>query len=216
MMPENQKEILLKGRGPFRRCVVTGETRLKSQLIRFVVAPDGLVIADLAAKLPGRGIWLSPGHNVIEKACRGNSFARSAKRPANVPGALLEDLDRALEGRCLDALGLARRAGQLVAGFEKVRSWLQTGKIEVLVQAREASEGGKGKLQALARAISPSMEIVELFEARQLGRALGRGEWVHVGLSSGGIAGRFAADVARLSALRTNRGASRSEESGRE
>ena len=37
-------------------------------MIRFVVAPDRSVVADLTSRLPGRGIWLSVGADVLQAA----------------------------------------------------------------------------------------------------------------------------------------------------
>ena len=39
---------------------MTGAVMPKDALLRFVLAPDGQVVPDLAGKLPGRGIWVTP------------------------------------------------------------------------------------------------------------------------------------------------------------
>src|SRR5262245_60547881 len=74
--------------GPLRRCVVTRERLPKERLIRFVIAPDRAVVPDLAATLPGRGIWLSASLDVIETARAqgglGRAFARAARGPVIV------------------------------------------------------------------------------------------------------------------------------------
>ena len=54
--------------GPLRRCIVTRERLPKERMIRFVVAPDNVLIPDLAATLPGRGMWLSARADVLETA----------------------------------------------------------------------------------------------------------------------------------------------------
>ncbi|PTT78165.1 DNA-binding protein, partial [Pseudomonas sp. HMWF010] len=41
-----------------RKDVVLGEATDESRLIRFVEGPGGIVVPDLARKLPGRGIWV--------------------------------------------------------------------------------------------------------------------------------------------------------------
>lgn len=189
--------------GPLRRCIVTGQVLPRGELLRFVVGPDQVVLPDLAGKLQGRGIWLSPSRNVLEKACRKNLFARAARQSVRVPDDLAMQVERLLERRCLDLLGLARRAGQLTAGFEKVKSWISSGEAGLLLQACDAAADGKGKLHSLGRATGTCPVAVELFTARQLGRALGREAWVHVALRSGRLADAFVVDVARLSALRT-------------
>ena len=42
-----------------RRDIVSGEIMPEARLIRFVAAPDGAVVPDVAASLPGRGLWVS-------------------------------------------------------------------------------------------------------------------------------------------------------------
>jgi predicted RNA-binding protein YlxR (DUF448 family) len=58
-----------------RRCIVTGEVREEAQLIRFAVSPDGDVVPDIAAKLPGRGIWVSADRAILERAIAKNHFS---------------------------------------------------------------------------------------------------------------------------------------------
>jgi predicted RNA-binding protein YlxR (DUF448 family) len=188
-------------RGPRRRCIVSGEVRDKADLLRFVRAPDGSLVPDPAGRLPGRGLWLSARRDMIERACARNLFARAARAQVRVPEDLLEQLERSLKQRCLDLIGLARRAGQAVAGYEKVRARLASGRAGVVIQAADAAAGGRHKIAALARARHPDLPIVELFGAEELGRALGRGSTVHVVLDRGPLAGRLLGEIARLSAV---------------
>jgi len=51
-----------------RRCIVTGEVMPDSRLIRFVAAPDGQVVPDVAAKLPGRGLWVTATRKAVTLA----------------------------------------------------------------------------------------------------------------------------------------------------
>ncbi len=183
---------------PTRRCIASGELHVKSELLRFVVGPDGQVVLDLAGKLPGRGLWLLPRRDMLNKACARNLFARAAKAPVTVPADLAEHVVRAQRDRCLDLIGLARRAGLVAAGYEKVRSRLAGHRAGVLVQAVDASPGGRRKLSGLARAAVP---VVEAFTAEELGRTLGREAIVHVALAPGPLTDRFVVEVARLAAV---------------
>src|SRR6476619_4113778 len=102
--------------GPLRRCVVTRVRQPKERMIRFVVGPDRTLVPDLAATLPGRGIWLSAAGDVIETARAqgglGRAFARAARGPVTVPPDLPAVLELALVRRIGELLGLARRAGR--------------------------------------------------------------------------------------------------------
>ena len=188
-------------RGAMRRCVVTGAVMPKDALMRFALAPDGQVVPDLSGKLPGRGIWVTPRREVILRACRKNLFARSAKRSVRVDEALAERVVAQVRERCLGLLGLAKRAGALSAGFDQVRHWLKSGKAQVLVQAADAAEDGRGKLRRLAAAREPAVAAVEVFAVEELDRAVGRSNTVHIAIASGRIADRFMAECARLESL---------------
>ena len=100
---------------------MSGEVMPEHRLIRFVAAPDGKVVPDVAAKLPGRGLWVEatapPSPTAVEKKL----FARAAKAQvtAQTP-TLAERAEKALLARMLGDLGLARRSGALVLGFDNV------------------------------------------------------------------------------------------------
>ncbi len=183
---------------PERRCIASGEVRPKDQLLRFVIGPEDRVVLDLSGTLPGRGLWLSARRDMIEKACARNLFARAAKSSARVPEDLPEQVEQALRQRCLDLIGLARRAGQAVAGFDKVRAWLASGRAAVLIEASDGSADGRGKISAVGRGVTPGLPIVELFDAATLGQTMGRDRAVHVAMTRGRLSLRFLADAGRL------------------
>ncbi len=184
-----------------RRCIATGRVRRREQLLRFVVDPGGHLVADVAGKLPGRGLWITPQRDLIGKACRKGLFAKAARSQLRADGDLAAEAEALLRKRCLDLLGLARRAGLAVTGFEKVKAWLECGKAAVLLEASDGARGGREKLLALARAKAPEIAPVGLFGSEELARALGREHCVHAALASGGMADRFLADVGRLAQL---------------
>src|SRR5712671_7927620 len=59
-----------------RMCAVSREVRPIDELIRFVVSPQGEVVADLKRKLPGRGLWVSASRQAVAEAVRRNQFSR--------------------------------------------------------------------------------------------------------------------------------------------
>jgi uncharacterized protein len=180
--------------GPLRRCVVTRRVLPKERLVRFVLGPDGILVADLEGRLPGRGIWLQARRDVVETACAKGSFAEVAHAPVKVPDGLADRIELQLRRRCLDLIGLARRAGQLAAGFERAGAWLREGRAGVIVAAIDGAEGGRGRLASLGR----DVPLVELFSAAELGAALGRDHAVHVVLGRGALARRLVVEGLRL------------------
>jgi uncharacterized protein len=189
--------------GPLRRCVVTRERMPKERMIRFVVGPDRAVVADLAATLPGRGIWLSARGDVLETARAqgglGRAFARAARGPVAVPPDLSAVLEAALVRRIGELLGLARRAGQAVAGFDKAREWLRTGQVRLILQASDGSAAERVRFLSGARA---SVTVLDPLPAAALGRVFGRDHVVHVAIAPGRLGEKIAIEATRLDGLR--------------
>ncbi|MCA8931771.1 MAG: RNA-binding protein [Rhodospirillaceae bacterium] len=183
--------------GPDRRCLASRSVRPKADLIRFVVGPDGELVPDLAERLPGRGLWLSADRAVLERALARNLFAKAARRPVLIGADLPDRLIHMLTARCGDAMALARRAGQAVAGFEKVRAWANAGRAAVFVLACEASANARDKAAGLAR----GRPLVDCLPASTIGGAFGREDAVHAALADGGLARRLQVDAFRLAGL---------------
>lgn len=183
--------------GPERRCIVTRRVLPKAALIRFVVAPDGTVTPDLAGELPGRGLWVSADRTLLERAVKKNMFARAARAPVRAPADLADRVAALQRRRCLHLIGLARRAGQAVAGFEKVRAWLEAGRAAVLLAARDGAADGRAKLARLGG----DVPVVAAFTAAELGGVFGRDIAVHAALAPGGLSRRLLDEAARLEGL---------------
>lgn len=169
-------------------------------MVRFVLSPDRVVTADLGARLPGRGMWLSARRDVLSKACTKGAFARAARGVVTVPPFLLPELIAALEGRIADHIGLARRAGQAVCGFDKAREWLTgTSRIRagLIVQARDGSPDERVRF---ARA-APDVPVIAPLTGERLGLVFGREHVVHVVIASGRLAEGLRTDAQRLDGL---------------
>jgi predicted RNA-binding protein YlxR (DUF448 family)/ribosomal protein L7Ae-like RNA K-turn-binding protein len=186
-----------------RRCLVTRERLPKERMIRFVVGPDRKLVPDLAATLPGRGIWLSACGDVIETACArggfGRAFARAARGSVIVPPDLPAVLEAALLRRIGELLGLARRAGQAVAGFDKAREWLRSGRGKLILQASDGSAAERARFLAGAEA---GVSVLAPLSAAALGRVFGRDHVVHVAIAPGRLGERLAVEATRLGGLR--------------
>lgn len=181
-----------------RRCLVTREVMAKDRMLRFVLDPEGHVVPDLEACLPGRGMWLSADQNVVNRAVAGNLFARAARAQVQVEADLAGRVERLLVRRALDGLGLARRAGQVVMGFEQVRAALRSSAVAVLIAAADSAADGRRKLRRLAM----DLPLITAFSRLELGAALGRDGVVHVAVAPGGLARRLIVDSRRLAGFR--------------
>ncbi|WP_125255414.1 RNA-binding protein [Brevundimonas fluminis] len=185
-----------------RRDLVTRQVMDESRLIRFVAAPDGSVAPDLARKLPGRGLWVEATRDAVAQAASKNLFAKAARAPLKPAADLAETVETLLFRRCLDQLGLARREGVLISGFEKAAAAIRSGRAAWLVEAADGSADGRGKLLALARHQTPPPKVCGLFTADDLGLALGLENAIHAVLLEGGRADRWTTEVERLAGFR--------------
>ena len=187
-----------RGGGPLRRCAVTRVQSAPEKLLRFAVAPDGTLIPDLRGRLPGRGVWLLARREVLEKAKAKNLFTRAAKTQVSVPDDLAEQVATGLRQRCLEGLSLARRGGHAVCGQHKVRALLEKGEAAILLQARDAADGGRRRLSALGRGINKELWLDESFSTEELGQPFARSSAVHVAVAQSGIAAKLLGDLRRL------------------
>ena len=188
--------------GPLRRCIATAAVRPKAELIRFVVGPEGEIVPDLAEKLPGRGLWVAADREALQRAVAKKLFARAARESVKVPDDLVERVEALLFRNCIDLIGMARRAGQAVAGYEKVHAWLVEGRVAVLLGASDGAMDGRGKLAALASSIPSQPRLVETFSADTLGMAFARDRMVHAAVARGGLSKRLLAEALRLDGIR--------------
>lgn len=187
-------------RGPLRRCIVTRTRLPKERLIRFAVGPGRVLVPDLAARLPGRGIWLSARSDVLETARARGGFAKAARGPVIVPADLLPMLQAGLARRIGELLGLARRAGQAVCGFQKAQEWLLSGQAGLVVQASDGSVEERARF--LGRAPKGhAIEVVAPLSAVSLGAVFGRDHVVHVAVAAGRLATAIGIEAGRLAGL---------------
>ncbi len=166
--------------GPTRTCIVSRQALPKDRLIRFVIDPAGLVTPDLDGKLPGRGLYVRPDKAALTKAEKKNLFAKVARQAVTVPAGLPDTVDRLLSKRCIEQIGLARRAGAAIAGFEKVRARLKQPGPVLVLSALDGADDGRAKLGALAKAANA--QTLSPLDRAELAQAFGRDETVHAAI----------------------------------
>jgi predicted RNA-binding protein YlxR (DUF448 family) len=174
----------------------------EARLVRFVVGPGDVVTPDVARKLPGRGLWVAADRASVETAARKNLFARAARSKVFSPDELADQVASLLHRRLLSALGLARRAGQLTYGFEKVHAVVSAGKAAFLIEAIDGAVDGRRKLLSAGRRCAKPPKLVGLFASHELGLALGGETVIHTAFLAGRGADRWTDDVERLSGFR--------------
>jgi len=192
-----------EGAAPQRRCIATGRLRPVEELVRFVVGPDGDVVPDVAGKLPGRGLWVTAQRAALAHAVAKNDFAKAAKASVKVAPDLAERLEALLASRMLADLGLARRAGQLVFGFDNVMRALDAKSPPgALVEALDGAADGRKKLASAAASRGLHTPTIACLSRAELSLALGRENVIHAALKPGPLAARLIVNSARLAGLR--------------
>lgn len=191
---------------PERSCIVTRAKAAPEDLIRFVLAPDGTVVPDIRAKLPGRGAWVTGRASTVAEAVRRKAFARAFKAEARASADLPALVDALLEKDALQALSLANKAGLVVAGMTKVESLAAERPLAAVIHAGDGSQDGRRKLDAAIkrRVGEAAAEIprVQIFASSQLDLALGRTNVIHAALAVGSASQGFVSRSQRLDRFR--------------
>lgn len=193
--PTAVDDSLAGTKAPERTCIVTRTVLDKGRMIRFVAAPDGTIVPDLKGDLPGRGLWVTAERGILDEAIKKHAFTKVTKGKAKADAGLTDRVTALLERQFLDQLGLAKKSGHLVAGFDKVEAALRAGQVKFLLEASDGTADGRGKLARLA---GPGVEIWAPLPSEALAPALGRQHAVHVAVKPGGMAERLSITLRRL------------------
>ena len=194
---------------PLRTCIVTRAQLPPEELIRFVAAPDGSIVPDLACRLPGRGAWVTCEQPTVETAVKRKAFGRSLRREVIAAPDLGALVERLLLRRVCDGLSIALKAGLVLTGFTKIDSAIAQGQPVAILHGLGAAEDGMEKLDRRFAAMSrdagrPAIVVREL-TIEQMSLALGRANVVHAALMVGGAARHFLTEAERLARYRTGR-----------
>ena len=194
--------------GPERRCILTGRTAARDELVRLAISPDGEVLPDALARAPGRGAWIGVSRAELQEALANGklkgAFARAFRGARlSVPGDLPGLTEAALRKALLDRLGLEMRAGRLILGSDRIADQARSGGVAALYHASDASEDGRRKLDQAWRvgndAEGSGLSGIRLpLDRAALSVALGRDNVVHLALADEPSAERVAAPLKRL------------------
>jgi predicted RNA-binding protein YlxR (DUF448 family) len=181
-----------------RRCVVTQTTMPRAALLRLVVSPDGVLTPDVAGRLPGRGIWVTPTRAAIAEGIQRKAFHKAFRGAVKVPDGFADQVERLLLQRLLDAIGLARRAGDAVAGAAKAEEWLANGRIGLVFLARDAGADARRRWQSMPDSIPRNMVL----SGDEIGRAFSRDRAANLVVKNCPLKQRLIDDAGRLAGLR--------------
>ena len=158
-----------------RTCITTGQILPPHRLIRFVAAPDGFAMADLAGRLPGRGAWVTASEDAIREANKLGHFKRALGSGLQNDDRTIMMIAAQLRARALSIAGLARRSGILLCGSGKL---LAEGRCVGLLAADDASPRETQKLRAKLAVDW----VTRNFSTTELGKICGRDSIAFVGV----------------------------------
>ena len=179
-----------------RRCISSMEVRQTRTMIRFVLSPDNVVTPDLKNALPGRGMWVTSCRSALQNAVDKNMFSKSAKAKVFVPDDLIERTEMLLRKRIIESVSLARRSGQAISGFEKVKELLKSHQADVILCAGDTKADSAEKLAGMCRMLEVS--FFGGVEPLELGKVFGNDKATYAGIVKCGIADTLKYEIDRL------------------
>lgn len=179
--------------GSERRCILSGASSARDDLVRLAIAPDGLVLPDVAGKAPGRGAWITPDRAMLVAALAEGTLRKGLLRAfkgaaLTIPDDLADRIEAALRRQLGERLGLELRSGNIVLGSARIEEQARSGRIAALLHASDSSEDGRRKLDQAWRVGSDAEgsgmrgEVLPL-DRTALSVALGRDNVVHLAVA---------------------------------
>ena len=199
----NPQNDPLEAKTPERTCVLTRRKGSRDAFIRLALGPDGTVAADVRARAPGRGAWISVGKAELAGAVANGKLKGALQRAfktgsVSVTADLADRTEAALRQYALDRLGMEARSGTLINGSERVEAAARSGKVHLLIHAADAGEDGNKALDQAWRVGGGGPRGVIFPEGRTiLSLALGRENVVHVALIEAAAAARVTHALSR-------------------
>ena len=180
-----------------RKCIVTGNVLEKEELLRFTLLPDGVIVPDFKKKLPGKGVYVSNSKKNLQKAVNAGLFSKALKKNAKAGEQLIEQVEFLLFKHALNAVSLARKAGAVVCGMDKVKEALKKNNVAFLLEAVDAGADGHNKIVTMAKDI----EIFSLFKIEELDKELAKENTVHLAFIKGSMANSVREAFVRLASF---------------
>ena len=162
-------------------------------MLRFVADETGCVFFDVLEKLPGRGAWLMPDKEVVQKALSKNVFQNVFQRKTIVPDGFYKTIISLLKKHVLEELSLARKIGVLCFGFETVKKALFDKKALFACEALDSAENGQEKLS-----FEKDFPVFQIFSREELGHLANQDFVVHMAVLKHPIAEKIKCNLEKI------------------
>ena len=166
-----------------RKCILTGQILPKAELLRFALLKDGRLVPDFNKKLEGRGIYISNSLRLLQGLTVKSPLNKILHTNVVIDADLPQMVEKILYHRGLEAINLARKAGDLVLGFEQVKEVLKKGKVAFVIEAKDAGDDGQQKMTAMTA--TAETEKFNVYDVATLSKALDRENTVYLAVKTG-------------------------------
>lgn len=187
-----------EGEKPQRSCLGCREARDRDRLIRFVLSPQGEIVPDLDAKLPGRGAYTCVSAACLAAAVKQRQFSRAFKREvaAPSPDRMTELVTRLLLERVTGYIALANKAGKVIAGGSLVGEALKgRNKPGLVLVAQDVSEAIGEKIEA--QAAGNDVACLRILTKDDFGALLGKAPRSALAIKSSGFVAQLLKTIER-------------------
>src|SRR5690606_13393629 len=117
-----------------------------------------------------RGLWITADRGLIEKAVAKSRFKAAG---GTAPPDLADVTAGLVRRKLLSLIGLARRTGDLLAGFDVIERAVAKGDtLALLIEASDGAADGRRKLLSRIGAHSGSLPVFDRFDRTALSQAV--------------------------------------------
>lgn len=183
-----------------RKCIATGEVKPISELLRFTLTSDNTLVPDFDKKLDGRGLYVCVSKKLLQKALAKKLFAKAVHTGLKISEDLEQQTQHLLYRKGLDWVNLARKAGALVAGFEKVKANILQHKAAFVIEGADASDDIGRKIENA----DSHIEVLKIYSSEDLSAALKTENTVYIAVLKSDIAPKVYANIKRYQTFLEN------------
>ena len=180
-----------------RNCFVTKIEFKQKKLLRFVIGPNNDIIFDDSGKLSGHSFWLTPSKKIINKAIKQKLFEKEVNHHIQIRTDLFNHVKQTIKKRCLDYISLANKAGLVNIGLQKLKIKKISKNIRLLVLSTPYSKSTKSALNK----IYENIEIIELFDSKELGQSLGKDSITTLGITKSKLSDKLINEIQKYQYL---------------
>ena len=175
-------------------CSVTKKMYPSENMIRFVLFPDNKYTIDLNYEFQGKEFFIFASKSTLARI---KDFVGDIYEKEPQVENLVTRIDSIIVKRIVSLIALARKSGNLIFGFERVKMALKSGDSDILFHANNGSPKELKRIKPR----SVRLILVSLFSSSELGKVFNRDNVAHSCVLKGGLAKSLILDVKKLEGI---------------